>query len=112
MAVIQNSVLVGIGATVDNVLAGSQFEFLPDDSMLEFGLMGDANGNDLRVDVFSGQDVLMENSPQGALNRMPLYPDDFILQDVAAAGERIKIRVRNTNAAAVTLFFSIRITPL
>lgn len=110
--VIQGSVSVGIGAVVDNLLANSQFEFLPDDSLLEFGLMGDANGADLRVDVFSGQDVLMESAPMGAANRMPLYPDDFILQDVAAAGERIKIRVRNTSAAAArVIFFSLRISP-
>ncbi len=113
MPVIQGTVSVPAASVNDNVLAGSQFEFLPYDAALEFGLAGDANGADLRVDVYSGQDVLMENAPMSAQNRIPLYPDDFGLTDVAAAGERIKIRVRNTNAgAARSINFSVRITPL
>lgn len=113
MPVIQGSTSVAAATVNDNVLTGSQFEFLPYDAALEFGLNGDANGGDLRVDVYSGQDVLMENAPMSTQNRQPIYPDDYQLTDVAAAGERIKIRVRNTNgAAARTLFHSVRITPL
>jgi len=111
MPTIQNRVSVATGVN-DNVLSGSQYEFLPYDAQLEFGIVGDTNAADLRVDVYSGQDVLMENSEPSAQNRMPVYPDDYGLTDVAAAGERIKIRVRNTNAAARTLFYSLRITPL
>lgn len=113
MPVIQNTVSVAASSVNDNVLAGSQFEFLPYNAILEFGLNGDANGADLRVDVYSGQDVLMENSPMSAQARIPIYPDDYQLNDVGAAGERIKIRVRNTNAgAARSIFFAVRITPV
>lgn len=113
MPVIQGSVSIAASGVNDNVLQGSQFEFLPFDAALEFGVNGDANGADLRVDVFSGQDVLMENAPMSVQNRIPVYPDDFQLTDAAGAGERIKIRARNTSAAAArTLFFSVRITPL
>lgn len=113
MPVIQGSTSVAASAVNDNVLAESQFEFLPYNAAVEFGLNGDANGADLRVDVYSGQDVLMENAPMSAQARIPVYPDDFQLTDVAAAGERLKVRVRNTSAAAArTLFFSVRITPL
>lgn len=113
MPTIQNRVSVAANSVNDNVLSGSQYEFLPYDAQLEFGIVGDANAADLRVDVYSGQDVLMENAEPSAQNRIPVYPDDFGLTDVAAAGERIKIRVRNTNgAAARTLLYSVRITPL
>jgi len=112
MPTIQNRVSVAGLATVDNVLQGSQYEFLPFDAQLAFGLNGDANAADLRVDVYSGQDVLMENAEPTAQNRIPVYPDDFGLEDVAGAGERIKIRVRNANAAARTFFYSVRITPI
>jgi len=113
MPIIQNTVSVAASSVNDNVLAGSQFEFLPYDAYLEFGLNGDANGADLRVDVFSGQDILMENSPMNAQARLPVYPDDYSLNDVAAAGERIKIRVRNTNAgAARSISFAVKITPV
>lgn len=112
MPVIQGSVSVNASSTTDNVLTGSQYEFLPYDAAIEFGIMGDANAADLRCDVYSGQDVLAENMQPASQNRMPIYPDDFPLTDVAAAGERLKLRVRNSNAgAARTLFYSIRITP-
>lgn len=112
MPTIQNRKSVTGLTTEDNVLSGSQYEFLPYDAQLEFAIVGDANATDLRVDVYSGQDVLMENAEPSAQNRIPIYPDDFTLVDQAAAGERIKIRVRNVNAAARTLFYSLRITPL
>jgi len=100
------------GDTVNaNVLEGSQFEFLPFNAFLEFGLVGDANAADLFVDVYSGQDVLAEDMSITDVDRIPVYPDDFPLTDVAMAGERIKIRVRNINAAARTFYFTLRITP-
>lgn len=113
MPTIQGSVSIAAATQNDNVLTGSQFEFLPYNASLEFGLVGDANGADLRVDVFSGQDVLLESAPMSAQNRIPIYPDDYGLTDVAAGGERIKIRVRNVNAgAARTLYYAVRINPI
>lgn len=113
MPVIQSSVSIPAASVNDNVLTGSQFEFLPYDAALDFGINGDANGADLRVDVYSGQDALCEQLTPSSQNRIPIFPDDFTLSDVAAAGERIKIRVRNTNATlARTVFFSVRINPV
>lgn len=109
MPVIQNSVSVAANSTNDNVLIGSQYEFLPYDAFLEFGLTGSALG--LSADVFSGQDVLAENMALSAGARIPLYPDDFNLNDVAAAGERIKVRIRNTTGGALTAYYSVKITP-
>ena len=112
MPVIQGSVSVaGVGVN-DNILTGSQFEFLPYNAQVEFGLNGDANGADLRVDVYSGRDVLMEGASMSAQARIPVYPDDYQLTDVAGAGERLKVRVRNVNAAARTIFYAVRITPI
>lgn len=112
MPLIQNQTSVAAATVNDNVLAGSQFEYLPYNALLEFGINGDANGGDLRVDVYSGQDIVAENLIPSTQNRVPVYPDDYQMTDVAAAGERIKIRVRNTNAGASrTLFHSVRITP-
>lgn len=113
MPLIQGSVSVAASSVNDNVFTGSQFEFLPYDAALDFGLVGDTNAADLRLDVYSGQDTLSENMIPSAQNRIPIFPDDFSLSDVAAGGERIKVRVRNTNAgAARTLFFALRITPV
>jgi hypothetical protein len=113
MPLIQGSTSIAASGVNDNVLSGSQYEYLPWPAMLEIGLTGDANGADLRVDVYSGSDVLLENAPMSVQNRIPIYPDDFNLVDGAQAGERIKIRARNTSAAgARTLFHAVKITPL
>lgn len=113
MPLIQGSTSVAASGVNDNVLSGSQYEYLPFNAMLEFGLNGDANGGDLRVDVYSGTDVLLENAPMSVQARIPVYPDDFQLTDGALQGERIKIRARNTSAAgARVLFFAVKITPM
>lgn len=112
MPVIQTRTSVAAGAVNDNLLANSQFEFLPYDASLEFGINGDANGQEVIVDVYSGQDVLAESMPLNAQARAPVYPDDYSLTDVAAAGERLKIRARNTGAGAHIVFVSVRVTPI
>lgn len=109
MPLIQNTQSIAANATLENALAGSQFEFLPYNAFLEFGLQGSAAG--LVADIYSGQDVLAEGIAIPLQNRYPLYPDDFNLNDVAAGGERIKVRIRNTTAGALSAFWAVRITP-
>jgi len=91
MPVITSSTSVAASSVNDNLLSGSQFEFLPFNAGLEFGINGDANGADMRVDVYSGQDVLMENAPLNVQNRLPVYPDDFTLVDVALVANLLLI---------------------
>jgi len=110
MPLIQASVSVAANAVVDNVLTGSQFEFLPYDASLNFGITASATG--LVCDVYSGQDALAEAMSPSTVNRFPINPDDFNLQDVAGAGERIKVRVRNTTGGALTLFYAVQIYPV
>jgi len=113
MPVISGKSSLAAGQTLDNVLAGSQFEFLPYDAALEFGITCD--DPDITADVYSGQDVLLENGTvpdKSASNQVTaVYPDDFPLTDVAAAGERIKIRYRNNGLASATVYWNVRITP-
>lgn len=110
MPQIQQSVSVAANSTTDNVISGSQFEFLPYNAHLYFGLVGSATG--LECDVYTGQDALCERMAPSTQNRFPVFPDDYNLEDVAAAGERVKIRVTNTTAGALTLFYAVRITPV
>lgn len=109
MPLVQNTASIAAGATLENVMDGSQFEFLPWNALLEFGLQASAAG--LVCDVYSGQDVLAENMALPLQNRYPIYPDDFTLNDVAAGGERVKVRVRNPTAGPLVVFWGIRITP-
>lgn len=110
MALIQRTDTIALSATNDNVLAGSQWEFLPFHARLEFGFAASAIG--LVIDVYTGSDTLCEEMVPLIKATAPVYPDDFTLTDVAAAGERIKVRVRNTTGGALTLLTTVRITPL
>lgn len=109
MPTVQLSVAVAANDINDNVLGGSQFEFLPYNAFLEFGLQGSAIG--LVFDVFTGQDTICESFEPAIDNRFAKYPDEYTLNDVAAAGERVKIRARNTTGGALTAFVSMRLNP-
>lgn len=106
---IQGRTSVAANATNDNVLAGNQFEFLPTRAILEFGLVGSATG--LEIDVLIGARSVVTRMIPSEQNRLPIYPDDFNLRTGGQAGERVIIRARNTTGGALTINFSVRITP-
>jgi len=110
MPLIQGSATVTANTVTDNVLTGSQFEFLPYNASLNFGIVASATG--LVVDAYSGQDTLCEGLKPSLQNRFPIFPDDFNLTDVAGAGERIKLRVRNTTGGDLTIFYAVQINPI
>lgn len=108
------SVRTALGASsTATPLAGSQYEYLPFDAFVEFGIVADANG--VLASVFSGSDVLMEEGPVilgSAINIAPRYPDDYQLQDEAVAGDRLSVRLRDTSAAARVVMTGVKITPV
>lgn len=110
MPVIQKQVSIAGNSVNDNVLTGSQFEYLPWPAKVDFGMNAAATG--LIVDAYSGQDALCEAMEPSINARFPINPDDFTLTDVANAGERLKCRVRNTTGAPIVFYFSFILTPL
>ncbi len=102
---------LAIGGSIENVLTGSQFEILPSTAAiwrLDFALISDVDL--VFADILSGTDVLMENGELSNANRWPI-DDDFDLFDLAGAAERIKIRLRNDNAAIAEVLTVVKITP-
>lgn len=110
MPMIRKETTVGANATVDNVISGSIYEFLPWNAALGIGNVASATG--LQVTINSGSDTILEEAPPSIANRFPIIPDDIDIQDVAAAGERLVIKVRNTTAGALTLFTLVQMTPV
>jgi len=100
-------------ASVINPWQGNQYEFLPFDALIEIALLSDA-GDAWDASVFSGSDVLMQNSRIDALAlATPIqYPEDFILTDVAAAGERLGCQLTNQSGIAADVRTVVRITPV
>lgn len=92
-------------------LQGNQYEFLPFNARVEFAIVANAAGID--VTVYSGSDVLQQNGPATVKATPPLYPDDFLLDDVAMAGERLNVILRETAGVATTdIETVVKITPL
>jgi len=109
----QKTTSIAAASTNDNLLTGTNYLYMPYHARVDFGLNGDANGTDLVVDVNSGSDIVAEQFTPNVLDRMPIFPDDYVFSDVVGAGEMLRIRVRNTHAStARTIYCGLRITPL
>lgn len=110
---IKSSVAIAAGATNNNVLSGSAFEFVKAPSQIAVGLLASAAG--LLAGVSSGGDILLEDGSVVDIvrvaNQGPIFPDDFILMDVALPMDRLRISVRNPTAGSITLFYGVRIDP-
>jgi len=111
MPTIRGVTNVAAGLANNNVLSGSAYEFVQFPARIDIGITADAAGTG-RATVQSGSDVLLEESPVSRANRVPVWPDDYDLSDVAAPPDRLKIAVRNTGGVAVDFFWALRITPL
>jgi len=110
MPIIQKSVSVGATTTISNQLSGEFFEFLPYNALVEVGLNQSATG--LLIDFVSGTDVVAKDYVPLIKATSPIYPDEFTLQDVAGAGERLVLSIRNTTGGALTLLYTVRISPV
>ena len=96
-------------------LSGWQYEYLPFPAMVAIGMRHDGAANSLVATVSSGSDVLMEESPVNAGGTDGVFPTDLELDlvDEAMAGDRLKIRARETAGAATTdLMTRVKLTPL
>ena len=105
----QTTASLAAGASVANVLSGTQLELINKASLAKFGIVASATG--LLATVMSGSDVLLEESTVSLANRFPIDPDDFF-KDVAASGDRLKVALRNPTAGAITYFVTVETQPL
>ena|SRR5207245_1649516 len=121
MPTITKRVSLGIGTTVDNALANSQYEFAPFDGTIEVGVV--ASAPLVTLAIFAGPDVLAEPNtpvpfPSGAtaaapIELMPIYPDNYHWEDEVAHGDRLKISLSNGNTAGGPHIVNVilRLTP-
>jgi hypothetical protein len=99
MPVIMKQVTVPLNGTTDNALAGSAFEFARTNQIVSMGVAQAATG--CFVTFNSGADVVAEEFEPPILTRYPVIPDEMYFSDVAAAGDRLVIRIRNTTGANI-----------
>lgn len=104
MSVSRFNTTVAIGATVENIMAGSKFEFLSRPSAVRIFAAQDA-ADLAQLDFTLGNVVVGENLPltEVAAGTGPSMIDDKLVAGVGAAGDRIQIRLRETGAAATAI---------
>lgn len=110
MPVIQREVALAAGASSDNILSGSAFEFARVNSLVSMGVVASATGT--FVTINSGADVVAEEFAPAIKATFPIIPDEMYYSDVAAAGDRLVVRVRNPTAGSITIRAVVQITPL
>jgi hypothetical protein len=100
--------------TVENVFTGSQYEILTYPAEIFIAIVQDGGTiGDIVATVLSGTDVLGEEQPVSAANRVAIFPDDYAFNDIAAAMDRLKVKLRNTTAATTRIVYTtLRINPL
>lgn len=114
MPTIRVSSDTGIGGTVANVLAGSQFEFLARPSIVQVFAVQDT-GDLAEIEVFFGQELQLPQSPLSwvTAGEGPRVPDDEIVNDIGAPGDRLVVRLVETGGAATAIVRTmVKITPL
>jgi hypothetical protein len=108
---IQKSIAAAAAAGTYFPLQGSQYEYLPFDAFVEFAILQTGATDANLATVYSGSDVLQEQSAIGVKATAPTYPDDFLLADAAGAGERLGVQVTKVGTTD-PITVTVRITPL
>jgi len=98
---------------VENLIAGSQFEFLGRPSRVQVYSVADLTDL-VSLEVFFGQELQATPAllPQVVAGTGPTVPDDLIVDDVGAPGDRLVLRLTETVGAAGITRTMIVITPV
>lgn len=112
MPLIKKSIPAAAAAGTYYPLQGSQYEYLPFPAAVAFSIISNDATDANTATVFSGSDVLQENAAIDVkATAISVWPDDFQLQDVAAAGERLGVTVTKVGTTS-PVYVSVRIVPL
>lgn len=100
---------VAANATVQNVFAGNLNEFLQAGSLVNLYASAAAVG--LNLTLIVGDEIFLDDQEVSAQNRMPLVPDDLVVQAAGFQGDRVIVRYRNTTGAAIVAFARVDMIP-
>jgi len=110
MMVMTDRQSVGANATVVNALSGKIHEFLERPSKIR--MYGTAAAVGLNMTLIVGNQTFMQDQEVNAQNRMPITPDDWVVDAGGKPGDRIVLSYRNTTAAAIVAFSRIEVIPI
>lgn len=115
MSVIQNQLSIAAGASSNNLLAGSAFEFVRTPSLISLGVAATLTGGFIGITV--GADLVLEDTPPAVIlaatnGGYPVIPDEMYYNDVGQPGDRIVIRARNPTGGAIVFSWVVQISAL
>lgn len=105
MPTMQGSVSVAANVVSPNVLAGQQFEFLPQNAQCSLAVAGSAVG--LNTSLLAGGVTIINDQAINGANHFPVIPDDIMSQEVIPGGARLLLTFRNTTGGALTAFWRV-----
>jgi len=108
MPVIQKKITLAAGATSENLVSGSAFEFARTNQLLSVGVTASAEG--AFVTIQSGADIVLEESEIAVKDGFPIVPDEMYYNDVSAPGDRLVIRLRNPTSGAVDVYSIVQVS--
>lgn len=100
---------VAANTTIANVFAGNLNEFLQANSLVNLYASAAAVG--LNCTLIVGDEIFLDDQEVSAQNRMPLVPDDLVVQAAGFQGDRVIVRYRNTTGAAIVAFARVDMIP-
>ena len=116
MPTIRNTTTVAAGLVNGNILQGSQFEFLGAPSRIQIYAQEDTTGANgvAELEVFFGQELeLAQTRINGRDGNDVRVPDDLLLDDIGAAGDRLVLRATETGGVNAAVFVTqVKITPI
>lgn len=116
MPTIRKKVTVPAGGAPVYPFQGDQFEYLPFDARVQIAIVQEELANtNVQATVYSGSDVLQQNGPitekPSGSGANPTYPDDFLLDDEADAGDRLNCVLSNSGSVGATVNVVAVLTP-
>jgi len=114
MPTFRDTTTLAANQTVANIMAGSQFEFPGRPTRIQVYSLAEA-GDAVSIEVFFGQELQLATSPLNvgaAAGAGPVVPDDLVVDDIAAPGDRIVIGVTETAAAVGIVRTMVVLTPV
>lgn len=99
MPTVRRVATVAANGVVENVLAGSPWEFVGRMTGIEVAASQETGAGQVVMDVLFGSDLqgdAVSLPVETAAGRGPILPEDRQVSDVAAPGDRIVVRLRET----------------
>ena len=99
-----------------NALSGSPFEFVGAASQVEVAVTRvGAAGSNILADVTFGPQVQIEGAQvpvERSTGSGPLLPDNVIVSDIAAPGDRLRVALRETDGVGDDAVVFVRVEPV